>query len=584
MRAARTRACTAIGLRNPRPDPGILRAVRRRACLVLGFAAAAVLAPPASADVTLTEFTVVPDSLQGGGHPNVTITQSFSYGSDTDDSVKDGFVRLPPGLLGNPQAAGFCSQEQFSADACAGDSTVGSVQVTAHTTALPLIPLTNPGTVYNLTPTGDEPARVGIVVDAALGLQKIFLQAPVYVRPGPDGYGLESTFADQPREAGLPIQIEKIALTFNGMASRGPFMRMPTSCATGTAVSRANSWDAPSVFSEKTTTVAPEGCDTLPFSATAEGSMGAPGATKQSDFPPVRTTLKFDPEAAALKRAEVILPLALGPNLAGAQRACPRALADASNCPESSRVGTAIIDSPLQAQPVRGPVYIALNLDNPLGFPGLMVILPPPVGVRLDGLVEPGTFGTKNTFASNPDLPVRSFTLEFDGGRSDAALTLNQDLCAPGTDKTMEVRLVAHNGKEASFSQALTTPACDPTAKFTIRRKRKRATLVARLRAGEGSPGLKQFVLRLPKTLSRGRVRPLVLSGAQRMRPLSRRRLASMPFPGEVRTATLVWRVLRTGRRLRRTAVVRLAMTDAKGKTTSVKRRVRVRGKAPRRR
>jgi hypothetical protein len=545
--------------------------------------AAAILAPPASADVTLTDFKVEPDSLQGGGHPNVTITQSFSYTNSTD-SVKDGFVRLPPGLLGNPQAAGFCSQEQFSADTCPADSVVGSVQVTAHTLLLPFVPLPNNGVVYNLTPTGDEPARVGIVVEAALGLSKIFLQAPVYIRPGPDGYGLESLFADQPRTAGVDIQIEKIALTFNGMASKGPFMRMPTSCATGTAVSRANSWEAPNVSSEKTVQVTPTGCDSLPFSATAEGSMGAPGVTKQLDFPPVSTTLRFDPEAAALKRAEVILPLALAPNLAGAQRACPRALADASNCPESSRVGTAIIDSPLQAQPVRGPVYIAFNLDNPIGFPGLMVILPPPVGVRLDGLVESGTFGTKNSFASNPDLPVRSFTLEFDGGRPDAALTLNQDLCKPGTDKTMEIHLVAHNGKELSFSQELATPACDPTARFTIRRKGKRATLVARLRAGQGAPGLEQFVLRLPKTLSRGKKRPFVLSGGQRMRPFSRKRLASMPFPGEARTATLVWRGLRTGRRLRRTTIVRLAMTDTADKTTSTKRRVRVRGKAPRHR
>jgi hypothetical protein len=558
--------------------------VRRRACLVLGLVAAAVLAPTASADVTLTDFTVVPDSLQGGGHPNVTITQSFSYGGDTNDSVKDGFVRLPPGLLGNPQAAGFCSQEQFSADSCPADSVVGSVQVTAHTLLLPFVPLTNNGVVYNLTPTGDEPARVGVVVEAALGLSKIFLQSPVYIRPGPDGYGLESMFADQPRTAGVDIQIEEIALTLNGMASKGPFMRMPTSCATGTASSRANSWDAPGTYSEKTVHVTPTNCDALPFSATAEGSMGAPGATKVGDFPDVSTTLRFDPGAAALKRAEVILPLALGPNLPGAQRACPRALADASNCPESSRVGTAIIDSPLQPQPVRGPVYIAFNLDNPTGFPGLIVILPPPVGVRLDGLVEPGTFGTKNTFASNPDLPVRSFTLQFDGGRPDAALTLNQDLCAPGTDRTMEVHLVAHNGRELSFSQQLATPACDPTARFTVRRKGKRATLVARLRAGQGAPGLEQFTLRLPKTLSRGKVRPFVLSGGQRMRPLTRKRLASMPFPGEARTATIVWRGLRTGRRLRRTAVVRLAMTDTADKTTSIKRRVRVRGKIPRRR
>ena len=137
----------------------------------------------------MTDFKVQPSSLAGGGHPDVTITQSFSYDNGSD-SVKDAFVRLQPGLLGSPQSAAFCSQEQFQADECPADSKVGSVQVTAHTVLLPFVPLTNPGTVYNMTPTGDEPAHIGIVVQAAGGLSKIFLQAPVYVRPGPDGYGL----------------------------------------------------------------------------------------------------------------------------------------------------------------------------------------------------------------------------------------------------------------------------------------------------------------------------------------------------------------------------------------------------------
>jgi hypothetical protein len=532
--------------------------------------------------VTLTDFKVEPASTQGGGHPNVTITQTFGYGSDSDDSVKDGFVRLQPGLLGNPQSAAFCSQEQFGADSCPADSTVGSVQVTAHTTLLPFAPLTSPGTVYNLAPTADEPARVGIVVDAALGLSKIFLQAPVYVRPGPDGYGLESTFADQPRTAGLPIQIERIALTFNGQASNGPFMRMPTSCAEGTSLSRANSWDAPAVFSEKTFAMTPTGCDALGFSPTADGFMGAPGLTHKGDNPRVRTTLKFDPEEAALKRAEVTLPAAISPNLSVVTRACTRAQADASACPESSRVGTAIIDSPLQPQPVRGGVYFAFNTDSVL--PGVVVMLPAPVGVRLDGVVAVGAAGIKNTFAGNPDLPVRSFTLDLDGGSPDTIFTLSKDLCADGTDRTMQVTLVAHNGKETSFEQALTTPGCDPRATVSIRRRGRRAKLVARMKAAREGPGITSFALKLPKTLSRGKARPFVLADGRRMKLLSRRRLVSMPFPGEVRSATLVWRGLRTGRRLRRTAVVRLLMTDGRGVTTRLKPRVPVRGKRPRRR
>ena len=526
----------------------------------------------------MSDFKVEPSSTQGGGHPSVTITQTFSYDNGTD-SVKDAFVRLQPGLLGNPQSAAFCSQQQFQSDNCPADSKVGSVEVTAHTVLLPFISLTNPGTVYNMSPTGDEPAHIGIVVHAAAGLSKIFLQAPVYIRPGPDGYGLESTFADQPRTAGLHIQIEKIALTFDGQASNGPFMRMPTACADGRSLSRANSWEASTVFSERAFQMTPTDCDKLSFNPKAEGSMGAPGITKAHEFPPVSTTLKFDPEEAALKRAEVVLPLSLGPNLPGAQRACSRELSNASNCPDSSRVGTAIIDSPLQAQPVRGPVYIAFNTVNPL--PGLIVILPPPVGVRLDGAVDPITAGTRNTFASNPDLPVRSFTLSFEGGRPDSALVLTQDLCAAGTDRTMSVRLVAHNGKQTEFEQELATPGCDPRAKVSIRRRGFTASLVARLSAARGGPGITSFGLRLPKTLRRGKARPFVLVDGARLRPLTRKRLAKMPFPGEVRSATVVWRGLRASRKLRRTTRVRLTMKDARGATTTLNPRVRVRGKRP---
>jgi hypothetical protein len=293
----------------------------------------------------------------------------------------------------------------------------------------------------------------------------------------------------------------------------------------------------------------------------------------------VSTTLIFDPEEAALKSAQVTLPSIIGPNVAGLSRACPRAQADASACPASSRVGTARIDSPLQPAPVEGPVYLAFNSDSPL--PGLLVLLPPPVGVRLDGLVDVGPSGVTNTFASNPDLPVRSFSLSLDGG-PDAALKLFSNLCADGIDRTMEARLVGYNGKEAVLSQELATPGCDPTARFTIRRKGRRATLVARMRAARVGPGITQFVLRLPKTLSRGKARPLVFADGGRMRPHTGRRLASMPFPREVRTATLVWRGLKTGRHLKKTAVVRLRMTDSRPHATSVKKKVRVRGKAPR--
>ena len=158
---------------------------------------------------------------------------------------------------------------------------------------------------------------------------------------------------------------------------------------------------------------------------------------------------------------------------------------------------------------------------------------------------------------------------------------LTQDLCAEGTDRTMSVKLIAHNGKQAQFEQELATPGCDPRAKVSIRRNGFRASLVARLRAAPRGPGITSFGLRLPKTLRRGKARPFVLVDGARMRPLTRSDWRRCHSPREVRSATVVWRGLRASRRLRRTTRVRLTLTDGRNATTKLNPRVRVRGKRP---
>ena len=561
--------------------------MNRRLVVIAGLGAALALpTAPATADVTMSDFKVEPQSLAAGGHPNVTITQTLSYDSAADD-VKDSFVRLAPGLLGNPQSAAACTAAQFTADACPQEAVVGSVVVNAKVALVPGLLPTIPappvnGVVYNLRPAGSEPARLGFVLEAVGGLSKIFLQAPVNLKNGPDGYGLESTFADQPRESGgLNVQIERIALTLNGRASRGTFVRMPTACGRANSVARANSYEAPSPGSQRSFAFTPTNCAALPFAASAVGSVGAPGLTGRGDHPPVSTTLRFNPEHAALKRAEVLLPKSVAPSQRALARACSRPQANATACPESSRVGTAIIDSPLQARPVSGPVYIGFN--TPAGLPGLMVVLPPPVGVRLDGVTELGAFGARNVFPSNPDLPVRSFTLKFDAG-ADSLLQLTKDLCDPKTDTTMEVGLTSHSGKRLDFRQPLATPGCDPRARISIRRRGRKARLTAKVSAAREGPAITSAALVLPKGLRRGKARPRVsAAGASGLRPRVARRRLTLPFPGDgVRTAKLVWPGLKATRRLKRVARVRVRLTDGREKTTTLRPRVRVRGKAPR--
>jgi hypothetical protein len=115
-RAEPTRAFTATG-----------RASRWRRLAL----ATALLCLPATASaqaaVTLDQFTVTPTSTQAGSHPDVTIFQHVAP-SSADDDVRDTFVRLAPGLLGNPQSATLCTREQLhSAAGCPATSKVGTV-------------------------------------------------------------------------------------------------------------------------------------------------------------------------------------------------------------------------------------------------------------------------------------------------------------------------------------------------------------------------------------------------------------------------------------------------------------------------
>ena len=540
----------------------------------------------ASATVTLDQFTVTPASSLGGSHPDVTIFQHL-VPSSSDDDVRDTFVRLGPGLLGNPQNAELCTSTQLRSSAgCPDGAQVGTVHVTANVHVLPpLVSISDlgiDGKVYNLQPAGSEPARLGLkLTPAALpaplpALGAVYLESPAYLRQGADGVGLESSFSDQPQtQSGLNIQITSVSLTFFGRASRGAFMRMPTACGPKSSLARVNSWLAPTTFSAGSTSFNVTGCDRLGFSPSAVGSLGSPSTTAKGSLPPLSTTLQFDPEQAALKSAEVTLPNALGPNVGVLANACTHPQADATACPASSRVGTAVIESPLQARPVSGPVYLAYN--TPAALPGLMIVLPPPVGLRIDGTIETTANGLRNTFPSNPDLPLTKFTLAFGGGAS-GAVQLTKNLCAPSTPTAISVKLTAHNGKTSSFKQQLATPGCDPFATAKLSRHGKRYTLSAVVAAGRHGPRLTSARLALPKALRAGRSRARIrIDGKLAKSPKAKRALAPR-LRGGARRIRITWKGLirSKGHKVGKRLTIPVTVKDKRGKRTTLKLRVRI--------
>ena len=148
-------------------------------------------------------------ATRAGAHPfqltttlalNQTVLQGFG-GRQPVELPKDLSFHLPPGLIGNPNAAAQCTMANFFAlvdetNLCPPSSAVGVAAVTAdEPKALKVFTKTVP--VFNLVPAQGEPARFGLEVAG-----KVPIVIDTSVRSGHD-YGVNVTVTDATQTAGL---------------------------------------------------------------------------------------------------------------------------------------------------------------------------------------------------------------------------------------------------------------------------------------------------------------------------------------------------------------------------------------------
>lgn len=488
------------------------RASTRLAAVALAAALAVVLAiAPSSAlaTVTVDSFTATPTTTAAGGHPDFTLNATFSY-SDANDDLKGLVFHLPPGLVGNPQATGKCTKEQFEADACPPETQVGSTTVLSQVGPVPG-DTSSDGKVYNLQPQGSEPALLGIVVAPLGGLGgKIFLTSPVNLRTSSD-FGIDSSVDNQPRQVAgglVDVTIHGLTLTLNGTAGAPPlpFMSNPTSCGPAQSVIEAFSYDAPDTRSSKADSFTPTDCDKLPFAPRVQASMGAPGATTAPAF---SATITQAPGEANTKAATVTLPAELGANLSGQTVLCAPDQLAAGQCPADSKVGTGTVISPLLNAPLTGPAY---GVANAGGLPKVAIALTGPLTFTLIGEVGlTQTIQIQNTFGGLPDVPLSSFRLDVDSGPRSLVNTA-RDLCSRPTP-TVNGVFTGHNGATANVSAPITVVGCPnvngltgnrPTASATargFRGKGRKARLSVTVKSAAGGTNLKKVSVKLPRDI-----------------------------------------------------------------------------------
>jgi hypothetical protein len=356
-------------------------------------------ASAAAADFGLQSFAVgvvnrdgTPD-VQAGSHPYGVTTsfvmnelEEFKVGTPpfkflaSGGGIKDVEIELPPGFVGDPNAAAKCAyvaflQKKCPDDAVVGEATTGIAEV--HGFVSPLLGrrvanveyYTNP--VYNVEPPGGVAAELGFV---AGGAHPVLADASV--RTGRDygitvtsrsvteaivAYSVKVTIWGVPAETshdpvrgkclgeapsdryqteveGVPHdEEESLGVCPAGIPAR-PFLTNPTSCGTPRVVTvKADSWDAPGNFSTGENVVSksaelPEltGCEALNFSPTLtvapDGSAGSTptGLNLSVKVPQEATTNPAGLGEADMRDTTVTLPagVLISPSAADGLQAC----------------------------------------------------------------------------------------------------------------------------------------------------------------------------------------------------------------------------------------------------------------------
>jgi hypothetical protein len=410
---------------------------------------------------------------RAGGHPYEAVTQiKFPTKIGLDGRViPDGHLRnlevdLPAGFIGNAMATPRCPQATYEeTGSCPADTQVG-VAFPEYNYGIGESPL------YNLEPSPGAAAEFGFRVV----ILNIHLVAEL--RPNDNGVRIRVQEASQqaPKVQGSIVRFWGTPADPRHDAARGgptqapriPLLTNPTSCVGPVeTTARADSWEEPGILHElgffshlgapnQDVLAGNDSCNQVPFSP---GIKFQPTST-QADAPTgldveisVPSSGLLNPDGisqSALKKAVVTLPegMSVNPSSADGLGSCSPAQlaaetatsAPGAGCPESAKIGTVAVTTPLLAEQLQGSIYLAKQNDNPFNsLLALYVVIKSPdrgVAIKLAGRIDPDptTGRLVASFDDNPQLPFTSLSLHFKSGNRSALI--NPPTCGTHTIQT----------------------------------------------------------------------------------------------------------------------------------------------------
>jgi hypothetical protein len=403
------------------------------------------------------------------------ITSEPVDGEVPEGEIKDLTVQQIPGFIGSQTAVPRCSSADFNTrsegrPACPDSTAVGVVAVKAEFKVFPVgsqvyvhVPL------YNLAPSPGQAAKLGFV---ALNVPIVI---DVGISPKPP-YNLVANLSDVPQAVvfyGSKLTIwgnpadpthdslrgkcvgETLVPTAEPVSlgncptnvPEAPFLTMPRSCRGPlSTIFTADSWQSPGAFTEPEAAVTHDdstppvpqgmfGCESLTFAPTveaqptssaAEGPAGLDVGIEVTDEGIGSPTGRAK---ADISKVTLALPegVTVNPSAAEGMGVCTEAQYQAASlqdqgCPESSKLGSVRVKSPLIEEPLEGALYLAAPRENQFGsliaFYMLIESKVNGIFIKQAGKVLPdkSTGRLVSTVEDIPELPFSRFDLHFREG------------------------------------------------------------------------------------------------------------------------------------------------------------------------
>jgi hypothetical protein len=399
----------------------------------------------------LTQSTVNQAPGTAGAATSYTLNIGRTDGQQYLSQIK---TTLPEGLVGLIPTVTQCGEAEANAGTCSGASKIGVVGVTAGAGPTPY---GFTGSVYLTGPYNGAPFGLSVVVPAVAGpfsLGNVVTRGTLTVDPYTAR--VTATTAVPTIYKGIPLRMKSISVNINKQG----FLLNPTNCgvlATESTLSGiAGAGLASGVTQNLSSPFQVNACGGLAFKPSFKAKTSA--KTSKANGASLETTLNIGAGQTNFKSVMVQLPKQLPSRLTTLQKACPESVfaTNPYKCPSGSFVGGARANTPTLPGKLQGPAILVSHAG--LAFPDLDLVMEANgVKVIVVGNTKISKGVTTTTFASPPDVPVSSITVNLPiGGHS--ALTANGNLCI--NPLSMPTTLIGQNGFKVTQKTSITVASC----------------------------------------------------------------------------------------------------------------------------